>query len=192
MVCDRSGVVVRASESATRLCGKSPLGLDFESVFAIPLPAGATARRGDRRGLRRQARATMLMSARPLVGREGAVGTVVTLTNISERKRAEEAERHAREAAENANRSKDEFLAMLAHELRNPLFAVRNAIRWRRRATHIASRRWPSPRVRPTSSRAWSTTCSTWRASRAARSSCGVRPWSSAARWSARSTRSAS
>lgn len=34
----------------------------------------------------------------------------------------------ARQQAEEANRAKDEFLAMLGHELRNPLAAVRNAV----------------------------------------------------------------
>jgi PAS domain S-box-containing protein len=38
-------------------------------------------------------------------------------------------ERAAREAAESANRSKDEFLAMLGHELRNPLHAMSLASR---------------------------------------------------------------
>ena len=37
-------------------------------------------------------------------------------------------ERKARSAAERANRSKDEFVAMLGHELRNPLGAISNAL----------------------------------------------------------------
>jgi PAS domain S-box-containing protein len=39
-----------------------------------------------------------------------------------------EAERHARAEAEAGSRAKDEFLAMLGHELRNPLAAVANAL----------------------------------------------------------------
>lgn len=46
----------------------------------------------------------------------------------AERDRLFTVERTARAAAETANKSKDEFLAMLGHELRNPLAAVSNAV----------------------------------------------------------------
>ena len=47
--------------------------------------------------------------------------------DLTERKAAEE-ETTARKAAEQANRTKDEFLAMLGHELRNPLAPIVSAI----------------------------------------------------------------
>ena len=46
----------------------------------------------------------------------------------SELEQTLERERDARTVAEKANRSKDEFLAMLGHELRNPMSAIGNAI----------------------------------------------------------------
>jgi len=47
----------------------------------------------------------------------------------AERDQLLEREQRARAIAEEANRSKDEFLAMLGHELRNPLGAIANASR---------------------------------------------------------------
>ena len=39
-----------------------------------------------------------------------------------------EAQKQAEDDLKRANRHKDEFLAMLAHELRNPLSPIRNAV----------------------------------------------------------------
>ncbi|HSK75188.1 MAG TPA: PAS domain-containing protein [Thermoanaerobaculia bacterium] len=57
----------------------------------------------------------------------GAVRVMILAADVSERKRLEaELERRVDELAE-ADQRKDEFLAMLAHELRNPLAAISNA-----------------------------------------------------------------
>ena len=67
-------------------------------------------------------RKTVLSSARPLYTATGEVrGGIGVSTDITERK---ETERELREAA----RRKDEFLATLAHELRNPLAPIRYAL----------------------------------------------------------------
>ncbi|MES2658001.1 MAG: PAS domain-containing protein [Verrucomicrobiota bacterium] len=54
-------------------------------------------------------------------------GLSVYFLDISERKAAEDALAEQAAALVTADRSKDEFLAMLAHELRNPLAPMRNA-----------------------------------------------------------------
>lgn len=95
------------------------------------------------------------ISAAPLADASGTVQRLVLLfedrteRNAAERDRQRllDTERTAREQAERATRSRDEFLAMLGHELRNPLSAVRSAIsvasldgERRHRALEIATR----------------------------------------------------
>jgi two-component system CheB/CheR fusion protein len=56
------------------------------------------------------------------------VGLGVLVADITERKRLEDELRRRAEQLAEADRHKDEFLAMLAHELRNPLAPIRNAL----------------------------------------------------------------
>ena len=133
VVCDPDGRVAFASPSAHELCGQNPLGQRFEAMFPLALsgnPASPDGRfdldrldervsglevaltRGD------EASAPLLLSASPVVDCLGKpLGSVITLADIRALKRAEA-------ELKDADRRKDEFLAVLAHELRNPLAPI--------------------------------------------------------------------
>ncbi len=78
----------------------------------------------------------VLVRATPLLDDTGrSRAAVAAMMDITERKHAEHeraalvaSEREARRQAEAASRAKDEFLAMLGHELRNPLGAIASAV----------------------------------------------------------------
>jgi PAS domain S-box-containing protein len=88
--------------------------------YVLPLAPPSTGSRFDR----------MQQACRvvPLVN-DGAVnGTVTVIEDVTERVAYETELRERVEALREADRRKDEFLATLAHELRNPLAPIRNAL----------------------------------------------------------------
>ena len=68
-------------------------------------------------------------SAAPIRDGSGALaGVVLVFRDITDRRRAEMENQRARADAEQACRAKDEFLALLGHELRNPLAPILTAL----------------------------------------------------------------
>jgi PAS domain S-box-containing protein len=66
------------------------------------------------------------------------IGASKVARDISERKRAEQILRESELALRDADRRKDEFLALLAHELRNPLAPIRYALAIAQKADRTA------------------------------------------------------
>jgi two-component system CheB/CheR fusion protein len=65
----------------------------------------------------------------PLRNPQGALrGALGIISDVTERRRMEEELRHRAEELATADRRKNEFLAMLAHELRNPLAPILNCL----------------------------------------------------------------
>jgi signal transduction histidine kinase len=64
----------------------------------------------------------------PLAEQGASVGVVVIIRDITPTKRLQEELQLRADQLTEADRRKDEFLAMLAHELRNPLAPLRNAL----------------------------------------------------------------
>jgi PAS domain S-box-containing protein len=69
-----------------------------------------------------------LANGYPIGTRDGIAGVGIAVVDITEQKRTQEALERSEEALRAADRRKDEFLATLAHELRNPLNPIRSAV----------------------------------------------------------------
>jgi PAS domain S-box-containing protein len=131
VVCDPEGSIVLASPAAHELCGRNPLRHPFAEMFPLTLEGRSRCAPDGRFDLNRlQSRIRgvevslscaaeqpmrLLLSASPVTDSRGEpLGSVVTITDIGPLKRAQD-------ELKEADRRKDEFLAVLAHELRNPL-----------------------------------------------------------------------
>ncbi len=141
------GRVAKANRAALDAFGFNPIGTDMETLFRrlslrradgaavapATSPVGA-ALRGELPPLEafvftdgegRERVVEPLVAA--LTGTRRAFGAVSVWHDITIRKRLLDALQRKTEELEDADRRKDEFLAMLAHELRNPLAPIRSA-----------------------------------------------------------------
>jgi len=149
IVTDAEGRVTFMNPEAERLTGWSQAeasGLPLPSMFRIvneetrhevENPVEKVLRSGTVAGL---ANHTLLLakdgterpiddSAAPILHSDGRIfGVVLVFRDFTERRQAERIVRSSQEALQEESRRKDEFLAILSHELRNPLAPVRMAV----------------------------------------------------------------
>jgi len=136
---DGAGRVMRANQALLALLGISReqlLGRPFEALMrgAAGTEAELPASCGAVLSCREETEVSLggrwyRVAANPVEGEAGTVvGAVRILTDITSRRELEDALRQRAADLAEADRRKDEFLAMLAHELRNPLAAITNAL----------------------------------------------------------------
>ncbi|MBI3803205.1 MAG: PAS domain-containing sensor histidine kinase [Nitrospirae bacterium] len=150
VVCDEGGRIIRASRMAHGLCDRNPMLQRFDTIFPLRLISdenGTLSEESDAKGQPFsissvlegeeiqgvEARFTredgetfnLLVSAGRLFGAGSRkIGCVVSLTNISERKRAEELLKRKTQEAQEASRLKSHFVSNVSHELRTPLNSI--------------------------------------------------------------------
>ena len=150
--CDSAGVIQDYNRGAVKIWQTSPQPGDtdeqFRSAFKTHLPDGTFvpyAQTAMTQVLRNEApavndlevdlerpdgsRITLVVNVVPLKDEQGEVtGAITCFYDITERSLLERKTLEQAEALADLDRRKDEFLAMLSHELRNPLAPISNAL----------------------------------------------------------------
>jgi two-component system CheB/CheR fusion protein len=117
------GTIAYANPAATTLLGRTAEDLAGQ-VFGMPIVAGAATEVD----IPRPGGESRVAELRVVVTEwEGHQALLASLHDVTERKQMEEELRRQAELLKEADRRKDQFLAMLAHELRNPLAPILNA-----------------------------------------------------------------
>ena len=150
--CDAAGLIQEFNRNAValwgrepvrgdpseRFCGASPLYFpdgalipESQSPIGAVLKGQAPVEHGVEAVIERPdgSRTTIIANIVPLKNARGDItGAINCMYDISERSRSERIMMEQSQMLEEQDRRKDEFLAMLSHELRNPLAPLSNAV----------------------------------------------------------------
>lgn len=133
-IVDREQRVVHCNRAMLQIAGRDAADLHGSDASAL-LPTGGTAIADVAGGAFHRGERTMSelvvgdrlfrLVADPIVDVAGAVDrTVIIVSDVTEHHQLEEDHRRRADQLAEMDRRKDEFLGMLAHELRNPLNAI--------------------------------------------------------------------
>ena len=136
-VAERDGVVTRVNKAMDRLVGRDDLvGASLEQLLvSLAGDAGRDMLEAVRRGGRRESRVVSVgdrwlevsVHATAASASGPPVRYVTVLSDVTSQRTLMDRERRRTEELVEENTRKDQFLAMLAHELRNPLNAIATA-----------------------------------------------------------------
>jgi PAS domain S-box-containing protein len=138
VLLDPGGRVVQTNQAMERILGRpwSELqGQSFHDLLGLPgapensaFPRMAESRSREETEVTRAGR-WLHVTVDPIKAPQGALrGALCIVSDVTDRRRMEEELRRRAEELAAADRRKDEFLAMLAHELRNPLAPILNCL----------------------------------------------------------------